>query len=471
MSERLELLIVNGALAGRRFAVPKGGLRLGRASACDIAIPDEELSRNHAMFEPHASGALTVLDLASANGTLVNGENIGEDVRLLKAGDVIEVGATLVKVVPEGAADAPAPTPAPTPAPAPEPTPAPTPAPADTAAGSVDLGLGGAPADGAAAQPSAEDAAKRPPFLNILWIAAVAVFLAAIAAILNLPLGGARRPARPAAPAAQPAGLVSLLYEKVEADAQHIFRYVMTVDEAGVLRVVYDDVPGENRHVDRSAKLSDAARARMAAILANPEFRALDDAYAGADAAAENALKSRRIRFIDGTRVREMLVENAFAPEPFDAVCEELETFTRNELGVWALQYSREQLLAMSEEDERLGDTKWEEREVEYGNLHAACQAYKEAIFYLETVNPKPAGYAALKGKLAAAEKELDARYRRQRADADRSLKLREWEKAKEDLRILCDLVPDATDARHAEANAKLLDVEKRMKQAKKGGR
>ncbi|MBQ8126347.1 MAG: FHA domain-containing protein, partial [Kiritimatiellae bacterium] len=149
MSERLELLIVNGALAGRRFSVPKGGLRLGRASACDIAIPDEELSRNHAMFEPHASGALTVLDLASANGTLVNGENIGEDVRRLKAGDVIEVGATLVKVVPEGAADAPAPTPAPTPAPAPEPTPAPTPAPADTAAGSVDLGLGGAPADGA----------------------------------------------------------------------------------------------------------------------------------------------------------------------------------------------------------------------------------------------------------------------------------------------------------------------------------
>ena len=130
MSERLELLIVNGALAGRRFTVPKGGLRLGRATACDIAIPDEELSRNHAMFESNASGALAVLDLASANGTLVNGENIGADACPLKAGDVIDVGATTIKVVPEGAADAPAPTPAPTP----EPTPAPTPAPADTAA-------------------------------------------------------------------------------------------------------------------------------------------------------------------------------------------------------------------------------------------------------------------------------------------------------------------------------------------------
>lgn len=466
MSERLELLIVNGALAGRRFTVPKGGLRLGRATACDIAIPDEELSRNHAMFESNASGALAVLDLASANGTLVNGENIGADACPLKAGDMIDVGTTTIKVVPEGAADAPAPEPTP------EPTPEPAPAPAAPAAGSVDLGLGGAPADGAAAQPAAEDAKKRPPFLNILWIAAVAVFLAAIGVILNLPLGGAaRRPARPTAPAAQPARLTSLLYEKVEADAQHIFRYVMTVDETGVLRVVYDDVPGESRHIDKSAKLSDTARARIAAILENAEFRALDDAYAGGGAAEENALKSRRIRFIDGTRVREILVENAFAPEPFDTVCEELETFTRNELGVWALQYSREQLLAMSAEDERIGDAKWEERDVEFGNLYEACQAYREAIFYLETVNPKPAGYAALKGRLAEAEKELDARYRRQRADADRSLKLREWEKAKEELRILCDLVPDVNDARHAEANAKLLDVEKRMRAAKKGGR
>ena len=102
MGQRLELLVVNGELAGRRFEVPKGGLRLGRASANDVVIHDEELSRSHSIFELRASGELTVLDLASANGTMVNGENIGVEVRVLKSGDLIEVGATMIKVVPEG---------------------------------------------------------------------------------------------------------------------------------------------------------------------------------------------------------------------------------------------------------------------------------------------------------------------------------------------------------------------------------
>ena len=46
MVQRPELEIASGALAGKRFAVPPGGLRLGRSSSNDICIPDEELSRN-----------------------------------------------------------------------------------------------------------------------------------------------------------------------------------------------------------------------------------------------------------------------------------------------------------------------------------------------------------------------------------------------------------------------------------------
>ena len=43
MGTRPELEIVNGELAGRRFKVPDGGLRLGRSSFNDIHIADEEL--------------------------------------------------------------------------------------------------------------------------------------------------------------------------------------------------------------------------------------------------------------------------------------------------------------------------------------------------------------------------------------------------------------------------------------------
>ncbi|MBQ3671930.1 MAG: FHA domain-containing protein, partial [Kiritimatiellae bacterium] len=151
MSDQCELLIVNGSLAGRRFAVPKGGLRLGRASTSDVAIPDEELSRSHAMFERNAAGELTVLDLASANGTLVNGENIGLEVRTLRSGDRIEVGATLIQVVPEGFVGQPPPVEKVEKV---EKTEVEKP---PAVAERVDLGLGGAPATGADA-PAAADA-------------------------------------------------------------------------------------------------------------------------------------------------------------------------------------------------------------------------------------------------------------------------------------------------------------------------
>ena len=65
---------------------------------------------------------------------------------------------------------------------------------------------------------------------------------------------------------------------------------------------------------------------------------------------------------------------------------------------------------------------------------------------------------------LTAAERELDARYRDQRFKADRAINLSDWETAKNELRILCEMVPDRDDDRYREASGKLVDVEKRMK-------
>ena len=59
---------------------------------------------------------------------------------------------------------------------------------------------------------------------------------------------------------------------------------------------------------------------------------------------------------------------------------------------------------------------------------------------------------------------ELEKRYRDQRFLADRAINLGDWATAQRELRVLCDLVPDAKDPRHAEASAKLLDVEGRIK-------
>ncbi|MBP5284735.1 MAG: FHA domain-containing protein, partial [Kiritimatiellae bacterium] len=90
------LMVSGGALDGEKFDVPEGGLRLGRSSTNDIHIADEGLSRNHCLFERDGEDAIRVIDLASANGTYVNGEMLGGDPRRLSPGDRIEAGGTAI---------------------------------------------------------------------------------------------------------------------------------------------------------------------------------------------------------------------------------------------------------------------------------------------------------------------------------------------------------------------------------------
>jgi hypothetical protein len=157
-----------------------------------------------------------------------------------------------------------------------------------------------------------------------------------------------------------------------------------------------------------------------------------------------------------------------FNDRPYVEIREKLETFSKNQLGIWAIQYSREKLIELAEEAVNLGRTKWEDRDVQYGNLFDSVAAFKEAIFYLETVNPKPpCANAAHKG-LEQSEAELVRRYRDQRFLADRAINLQRWEDARKELSVLMELVPDRNDERNREASAKLIDVEKRMK---KGGK
>lgn len=457
MAKRPELLIETGELKGKRYTVTEAGLRLGRSSSNDLHVADEELSRNHCLFEPDGEEGIRVVDLASANGTYVNSVQLAADPKPLKPGDIVEAGGVRICIVAEGEL--------------------PPPAASVSAVGSaVDLGLGAKPVVAAGGTPATgvASATKRSPLANVLWAVAALSVLSAIVVILMAP-GGKRPSNRPSVDpsvVAKTGDLTSLFYEKVEADAARIFRYQMTVDAAGVLRVIYDDVPGENRHVDKSAKLSETALARIQEIFESAGWNELDEEYVGQDAETENALKRWCIRLVRDGKVKKVVVDNVFEPEAFMNVREALETFSRNELGIWALQYSRDKLIELSAESEKIADGKWEEREVEYGNLANAVKAYQEAVFYLETVNPKPTNYPNLKDKLRKAITELDNRYKEQRFRADRAINLGEWETAKEELRVLCDLVPEKSDPRHAEANSKLIDVETRIKNesGKKGG-
>ena len=428
--KRPELMIMNGALNGQRFEVKEGGLRLGRSSSNDIHIPDEELSRNHCLFEPVGESGIRVTDLASANGTLVNGVVLGGDPADLKLGDLIEVGKTVLSVV----GDQPLP-----------------------GASGVDLGLGEAPVPDVPVR-------RRSPIANILWVVAVAVAGVAIYLMLVTPQDADS--AEPVAIEEEIPVIREVVYEKVEANLDGIFRYAMSVTPEGMIKVTLDDTR-ENRHPTIPAKqLDERAQAELNDILSLKALREFDREYVGLEPDPP-ALTSWRLKVVYTTAARSVRIVNTQEPEAFRTIREKLEAFSKNELGIHAIQYPRAKLVELAEESIALGKAKWEDREVQHGNLFAAVAAFKEAIFYLETVDPKPDCIQDARRGLEESQKELDRRYSDQRFLADRAINLGQWETAQRELSVLLEMVPDRGDDRNREASAKLIDVEKRMKGGK----
>ena len=466
MGERLVLVAVEGPLKGRKIEIPEGGLRFGRSSSNSLHVPDEELSRNHCIFEREGDTGIVVIDLGSANGTFVNDQQLGTSRYVLKEGDTLEAGSSRFLVAfPSGS-----PSPAPSPATPPSATATPPPTTTTPSPTTLDLGLGSDSGD-----PPIKPVESKPISpAGALFAAAAIIAVVAIGVVMFVPMGGfslGKDGAKTKSTTEAIGAVKELLYEKVDADSSRIFRYAVTLDGDGTLRAVYDDVPGENRHADKSVKLSKEAHERLEKMFASAKWRELDAEYTGPSASAENALKSRRIRVVGETGAKEVSVVNTVEPEGFEKIRGELEAFSRNELGVWALEHSREQLIAFSAEAKKLGDEKWNERDVAPGNIRAALNAYREAVMHLETVNPKPEGYDELKRALDRARSELDGRYKSARFLADQALNMKDWDKAREELRNLCDLVADKRDERYIEANAKLVDVEARLRSEKNGGK
>jgi pSer/pThr/pTyr-binding forkhead associated (FHA) protein len=88
---KLKLLVVRGIRSGQLFTVVDGGSRLGRSGSCEISIDDPQLSRKHCLFD-YIHGELWLTDLASTNGTFVNGEVLSAKSVVLHKYDLITLG-------------------------------------------------------------------------------------------------------------------------------------------------------------------------------------------------------------------------------------------------------------------------------------------------------------------------------------------------------------------------------------------
>ena len=454
MNSEYRLIVERGPDQGREFRIPVDGADIGRSDQNAFVLTDGELSRKHCRLD-FRNGTLWVSDLASANGTIVNGTEIQE--RPLSAGDTLQLGESFVRVLSDAAPASQASVPVPAPPAVP-----PAPVPASSPPPTVDLGLRKESA--AAHSPSSNPRqALRWTIMGVLLLIVAAL---CIKFILEPPSAG--QPPSPSSAARPPPKPLSIHYTKLEADLDNIFRYELLLQADGSLSVQIDDLR-QSRHVRRESEkpIAQDLLAELTRTVTQSGVLSLDENYEGI--ASPGQATEYDLAIAIGNDVGRVRVSNRAEPEEFRDAREKIETFVRNELGLWAVEYSTEQLCEMAQDNLLVGQRLLMERDIQPGNLHEAGAKFRECLNLLETVDPKPEFHDdALQGRREA-ERLLDERYTDLNFAADRAIKMRDWAQAADSLRELMRLIPDRSDDRNRDAERRLLDVEYRLR--KQGAR
>jgi hypothetical protein len=122
------------------------------------------------------------------------------------------------------------------------------------------------------------------------------------------------------------------------------------------------------------------------------------------------------------------------------------------------------ELMQLAKAAFELGEARFAERDVRYGNLASSISHFKETMLYLETIEPKPGLYRQASIAYEAAVQEQGIRYEDYMFRADRAIRLKDREEAAKYLRILLELVQDRSDPRYDKISAKLLNIEQHLK-------
>ncbi|MGQ0623960.1 MAG: FHA domain-containing protein [Sporichthyaceae bacterium] len=107
----MRITVESGPQQGRTFDLT-GTFTIGREADCDLVLDqDPKVSRRHASIVPGPTGAMTLSDLGSGNGTVLNGTSLSGPVALF-GGERVVIGSTTIAVIADlhgagGAAGAP----------------------------------------------------------------------------------------------------------------------------------------------------------------------------------------------------------------------------------------------------------------------------------------------------------------------------------------------------------------------------
>lgn len=97
----MKLKVLAGAKEGTEIPLKRSKFLIGRSSECTLRAGSDAISRRHCVVLTRDSG-VSVRDLGSRNGTLVNGEKIDGETPL-KVGDLLKVGPLEFEMIASGA--------------------------------------------------------------------------------------------------------------------------------------------------------------------------------------------------------------------------------------------------------------------------------------------------------------------------------------------------------------------------------
>ncbi len=93
---RAKLTVLRGSNKGKSILVAKPQYIMGRGESCNLRLNHELISRKHCAFVIH-SDRITLRDLGSRNGTMLNGVRLSSETEI-KTGDKIEFGPLVFAV-------------------------------------------------------------------------------------------------------------------------------------------------------------------------------------------------------------------------------------------------------------------------------------------------------------------------------------------------------------------------------------
>ncbi|GGW35380.1 hypothetical protein GCM10010503_08870 [Streptomyces lucensis JCM 4490] len=97
-----QLHVVAGPDAGGVHLLHGGRITVGRSADADVPLDDPDVSRLHCVVTVAADGGVSVADLNSTNGTVLDGTRVTDRPARLPAGALLRIGESALRVTPSG---------------------------------------------------------------------------------------------------------------------------------------------------------------------------------------------------------------------------------------------------------------------------------------------------------------------------------------------------------------------------------